>query len=439
MVGRLEALISLDGVRKEFSGPENQPIVILDGISLTLWAGEIVALLGKSGSGKSTLLRLIAGLMSPTRGEILYRGKSVTGPESGISMVFQSFALFPWLDVLDNVRIGLEARGMPLGEQRREALEAIDMIGLDGFESAYPKELSGGMRQRVGFARALVVKPDVLLMDEAFSALDVPTAETLRDDLLSLWQERKIPTQSILMVSHSIEESLLLADRLVILDNNPGHIKAELPVRLPHPRDRNSEAFRALVDRVYTIMTRPTPQVVGALATATLSIGHRLPGANVQQMLGVLDAVNDMSADGRLELSELTDELEMEVDELFPLVEALELLGFARVGRGEIGLSDAGRRFLDADILERKVLFGEALLAHVPLARHIVDAIETDGDHRVTEERFLAELNEFLTDDESERVLEVVVAWGRYAEIFAYDYDSGVFSLENPTAEGAIE
>jgi len=428
-------LIELRGVSKEFKGPERQRITVLENLNMTLHDGEIVAVLGKSGAGKSTMLRILAGLVPPTAGDVIYRGKPLRGSEPGISMVFQSFALFPWLDVLENVKLGLEARRLDPAEQHRRAIEVIDMIGLDGFESAYPKELSGGMRQRVGFARALVVEPDILLMDEPFSALDVPTAETLRDDLLDLWRERKIPTRAILMVSHSIEESLLLADRLLILDGSPGRIKAELPVRLPHPRDRNAEAFRSLVDRIYAVMTRPAPEAVAPLAAATLGIGHRLPGANVQQMLGVLDHVREESGGERLELAELADELEMEIDELFPLVEALELLGFATVGGGAIRLTQTGRVFLEADILERKVIFGRALLERVPLARHITAAIEADEAHRVDEERFLSELNEFLTDEEAERVLEVVVAWGRYAEIFAYDYDSGVFSLEDPAAE----
>ena len=429
----MSALIELRKVRKQFTGPERQPIVVLDGVNFSLRENEIVALLGKSGSGKSTLLRIIAGLTPPTAGEVLYKDTPIRGTEPGISMVFQSFALFPWLDVFENVRLGPEAQALDSAEQRRRTLEAIDLIGLDGFESAYPKELSGGMRQRVGFARALVVEPDVLLMDEPFSALDVPTSETLRDDLLDLWRERKIPTRSILMVSHSIEEALLLADRLLILDGDPASVKAELPIRLAHPRNRNSDAFRALVDRVYAIMTRPAAPVVGPLAA--MGIGRRLPSANVQQMLGVLDEVSEQSTSGSLELAALADELEMEVDEIFPLVEALELLGFATTEGGVLHLTDSGEAFLEADILERKVIFGRCLLERVPLARHITAAIEADEDHRVSEERFLTELNEFFTDEEAERVLEVLVAWGRYAEIFAYDYDSGEFSLENPTAE----
>ncbi len=429
-----QAMIELRGVSKEFRGPERQSIAILDRVNLTLREGEIVALLGKSGSGKTTILRMIAGLIPPSSGEVLYRGYAVRGSESGISMVFQNFALFPWLDVFENVRLGLEARGLAAAEMRRRTLEAIDMIGLDGFESAYPKELSGGMRQRVGFARALVAEPDVLLMDEPFSALDVPTAETLRDDLLRLWHEQKIPTRAILMVSHDIEESLLLADRLLILDGTPGSIKDRLAVRLAHPRDRNAPAFRSFVDRIYVaITTRPVAPAFGPSEAPGLD--YRLPSANVQQMLGVLDAVREESDNDRLEFAELAEELEMELDEIFPVVEGLELLGFAKVDAGSLHLTATGAAFLAADILKRKVIFGRALRERVPLAVHITEAIEAEDDHRVEEDRFLAELNESLTEEEAQRVLEVVVAWGRYAEIFAYDYDTSEFSLENPTAE----
>lgn len=428
-----EAMITLRGVSKQFAGPERQSIDILEDVNFTLREGEIVALLGKSGAGKSTILRMIAGLVAPTSGEVLYRGRRVAGSVAGISMVFQSFALFPWLDVFENVRLGLEAQKLDSAEQRRRTLEAIDMIGLDGFESAYPKELSGGMRQRVGFARALVAAPDVLLMDEPFSALDVPTAETLRDDLLDLWQERKIPTQAILMVSHGIEESLLLADRLLILDGVPGRIKDKLPITLGQPRDRNSDPFRGFVDRVYRIITRPAIPLLGKKREPGLD--YRLPSANVQQLLGMLDAVREESDDDRLELAELAEELEMELDEVFPLIEALELLGFARVEEGGLRLAERGAAFLDADILERKVIFGRALMERVPLAQHIVSAIEAAEDHEVDQEQFLSELNESLTEEETRRVLDVVVAWGRYAEIFAYDYDTGEFNLDNPTAE----
>src|ERR1700734_1173781 len=250
-------LLNVDKVTQVFatgSGETRAPV--LSDVSMSLKTGEIVALLGRSGSGKSTLLRLIAGLTRPTQGTVTISGEPVNGPAKEVAMVFQSFALFPWLDVLDNVEIGPRANGVPLDETRKRALKAIDTIGLDGFESAYPKELSGGMRQRVGFARALVMQPKILLMDEPFSALDVLTAETLRTDLLDLWQEGRIPIKAILMVTHNIEEAVLMADRILVLASNPGRIASEIAVALPHPRDRLPPTFPELGDKNYALMTQ---------------------------------------------------------------------------------------------------------------------------------------------------------------------------------------
>ena len=425
-----ETLLELRQVSKRITAPDRgDPIVVLKDIDFRLRPGEIVALLGRSGCGKSTLLRIICGLTPASAGQVLYRGQPVTRPVAGISMVFQTFGLFPWLTVLENVELGLEAQGTPAAERRRRALVAIDMIGLDGFESAYPKELSGGMRQRVGFARALVVNPDVLLMDEAFSALDAPTSETLRDDLLDLWLERQIPTRAILMVSHSIEEVLMIADRVVILGSNPGRVKAELAITLKHPRDHTAPVFRRLVDRIYEIMTA----VAGEQRAS--GIGHRLPSAQVAQLLGVLDEINHPTHAGHVDLSSLADALKLKVDDLFPILEALQLLDFAQVAGGDIRLTPHGQAFLDADIQRRKMIFGEHLLRRVPLAGHICRVIDERPNQRAPESRFLRELEDSLSEDEAERVLQVIIDWGRYAELFAYDYAAGVFSAENPGEE----
>ena len=427
-----QTLLELHRVGKRFVSGEGGTVIVLQDIDLRVAPGEIVVLLGRSGCGKSTLLRIVGGLIRPTSGRVLYRGRGVTRPQPGIGMVFQTFALFPWLNVLQNVELGLEAQGLPREERRRRALAVIDMIGLDGFESAYPKELSGGMRQRVGFARALVVNPDVLLMDEAFSALDVPTAETLRNDLLDLWLERQIPTRAIVMVSHNIEEALLMADRIVVLDNNPGRVKAEIPVSLKHPRDRDAPAFRQMMDKVYAAMAAPSG---AAQPVRAWGIGHRLPGAGIQQMLGALEKLNQPGAGGGLELADLAEELQMEVDDLFPIVEALELLDFARSQGQRVELTRHGKGFVEADILRRKVIFGEHLLQHVPLAAHIRRVLDERASARAPLSRFLRELEDSLTEGEAERVLTVITDWGRYAEIFAFDADAGVFSTENPGAE----
>ncbi len=435
-----DVLIELSGVRKSFAAPGKGRVAVLDDVNLTLRQDEIVAIVGRSGCGKSTLLRIISGLIPATRGRVLYRGKPVKKPAPGISMVFQSFALFPWLTVLGNVELGLEAQGVPPAERRRRALVVIDMIGLDGFESAYPKELSGGMRQRVGFARALVVNPDVLLMDEAFSALDVPTAETLRGDFLDLWIERLIPTRAVLLVTHNIEEALFLADRVIVFDSGPGRIKAEVPVALKHPRDRESLVFRHLVERVYIVMT--TPVVTGEAQLARLArpgIGHRLPDVTAAQIAGVLEEIHQPASGGRASLPALAETLQMEVDDLFPILEALELLDFARVTGQEVLLTRHGQAFAEADILARKVIFGEHLLKRVPLAAHIRRVLDERPGSRAPRSRFLRELEDTLTEDEAERVLTVMIDWGRYAELLAYDHGSGILSTENPGEEIAGE
>lgn len=426
------SLLELRGIGKTFAAGETGAITVLQNISLQVRPGEIVALVGRSGCGKSTLMRIICGLTPASSGSVLYLGHKVARPERGISMVFQTFALFPWLNVLANVELGLEAQGVAQEERRRRALAAIDMIGLAGFESAYPKELSGGMRQRVGFARALVVNPDLLLMDEAFSALDVPTSETLRNDLLDLWLERQIPTRAILLVSHNIEEALLMADRLVVLDSNPGRIKAEIPVTLKHPRDRDSHAFRQAVDQVYGAMTEAAGTVPSIRA---LGIGHRLPRAGANQMLGILEKLNQPSAGGGADLAKLAEEIQLEVDDLFPLLEALEMLDFARTSNRRVELTPHGKGFVEADIQRRKTIFGEHLLQRVPLAAHIRRVLDERASARAPLSRFLRELEDFLTEDEAGRVLDIITDWGRYADIFAYDAHAAEFSLDNPGGE----
>ena len=430
-------IIAIEQLRKAFKKAATQDLLVLDDVSFKLREGEIVALLGKSGSGKSTLLRIIAGLVSPTDGHVTYRGQPVTGPVPGIAMVFQSFALMPWLTVLENVELGLEAQGVGREERRHRAIEAIDIIGLDGFESAFPKELSGGMRQRVGFARALVINPDVLLMDEPFSALDVLTAENLKSDLLRLWQEKKTNTNSILLVTHNIEEAAMLADRIVILGSDPGYIRADLQVTIAQPRDSETPEFRALVDRIYTLMTTGSGEKTRhAQRERQISLGYRLPDVEPSELTGLIETMK--SFEDRIDLPELADELMMNVDDLFPILETLEILGFAQVLDGDIHLSDLGKQFSEADLQERKQLFAVRLLEKVPLARYIRRVLDEKIGHRVSEERFLSKLEDFLSEKEADRVLHTMIDWGRYAEIFAYDFNTGILSLENPGISDAI-
>lgn len=426
-----ETIIAIESLRKSFKKASEQDLLVLEDVNFKLQEGEIVALLGKSGSGKSTLLRIIAGLIPPSSGTITYRGTPVTGPVAGIAMVFQSFALMPWLTVLENVELGLEAQGVGREERRHRAIEAIDIIGLDGFESAFPKELSGGMRQRVGFARALVINPDVLLMDEPFSALDVLTAENLKSDLLELWKDKETNTNGILLVTHNIEEAATLADRIVIFGNDPGYIRAELPVTLPQPRDSESPEFRALVDKIYTLMTTgPKEKAKRAQRERQIGLGYRLPDVEPSELTGLVETMT--SFEECIDLPELADELMMNIDDLFPILETLEILGFAKVSAGDIQLSDLGKQFSEADLQERKQLFAQRLLEKVPLARYIRRVLDEKVGHRVSEERFLSKLEDYLSEKEAERVLRTMIDWGRYAEIFAYDFNTGILSLENP-------
>jgi NitT/TauT family transport system ATP-binding protein len=418
-------------VDKSFKKGERQLLQVLQDVNFTMNEGEIVAILGKSGSGKSTLLRIIAGLVVPTAGKVFYRGRAVYGPVRGISMVFQNFALLPWLTVLQNVELGLEALGVDKDERRERALKAIDTIGLDGFESAFPKELSGGMRQRVGFARALVVNPDVLMMDEPFSALDVLTADNLKSDLLDLWQNKKTGIHGILFVTHNIEEAALLADRIIIFNSNPGSIRAELKLSLPHPRSDLDPRFRNMVDRVYTLMTT-VPNESGSQDHPRIDIGFRLPEASIAEVTGLLETLNAPENNGKMDLPDVADTLMLDIDELFPLTELLEILHFATVSKGDITITEYGKAFVEADILERKKIFSEALKKYVPLARHIYDQLTRHPRHRALEENFLSLLEDYLTEQEADRVFQTVIEWGRYAELFAYDYNAGVLSLENP-------
>ena len=426
------SLLTVRGCRQAYHKDSAADLLVLDDVSLTLREGEMVALLGRSGSGKSTLLRIVAGLLRPTAGEVLWHGRALDGPPEGVAMVFQSFALFPWLKVQENVELGLEARGIPRAERTRRALEAIDLIGLDGFENAYPKELSGGMRQRVGLARALVVHPDLLLMDEPFSALDVLTAETLRTDLIDLWIEHKLPVKAVLMVTHNIEEAVLMCDRILVFAANPGRVEHELAVGLPHPRNRQDPAFRQKVEDIYALMTRrpapvPPSAAPGPAPAPEMAPLHRV-GTNL--MAGLMETLAGDPYHGRADLPALAAALQLELDDLFPLGETLQTLGFAELAEGDILLTEAGRTFATADTDARKALFAAALRAHVPLAVTIRQVLEERWNHRASAVRFRDELEDRMSPEYAEDTLRAAIAWGRYAELYAYDEEAEQFFLE---------
>ena len=427
-------LVEVDHVRHLYRRGDAADLVVLEDVNLTLRDNEIVALLGRSGCGKSTLLRIIAGLMPPTSGKVMIGGAPVTGPASEVAMVFQSFALFPWLTVLENVEIGLEAQGIAPEERRKRAVAAIDLIGLDGYEIAYPKELSGGMRQRVGLARALVVHPKVLLMDEPFSALDVLTAETLRTDLLDLWCEGRMPISSILIVTHNIEEAVLMCDRILVFSSNPGRIMAEIKVDLPQPRHRLDPAFRQLVDDIYARMTAKSadkPAREGVFPGTGISMVLPRVSPNVQA--GLMEAVAAKPYNGRADLPLLAASLQMEIDDLFPIAETLQLLRFAELAEGDLRLTEAGKRFVHGEPDERKKLFAQHLVAYVPLAGHIKHVLDERAAHHAPATRFRDELEDQMSEEAAEQTLRAVISWARYAEVFAYDEHGGVFSLDNPS------
>jgi NitT/TauT family transport system ATP-binding protein len=442
-----DVIVDVSHVTKKFLTPDGQDLPVLDDINLEVREGEIIALLGRSGSGKSTLLRCIAGLIAPNEGRVSYRGRPLEGANPGVAMVFQTFALLPWLTVQANVEMGLEAQGVPPDERRRRALDAIDVIGLDGFESAYPKELSGGMRQRVGFARALVVRPDALLMDEPFSALDVLTSENLRGELLDLWAGKRgaeFPTKAIVIVTHNIEEAVQMADRIFVLSANPGRLRAEIPNALPRPRDRRSPEFEGLVDQLYGVMTgrehepeSPEPPEVRIARASPIELP--LPHVSVGGLAGLLEILSGRG--GREDLPEMANLLMFEVDDLLPLIDAADLLGFATVDHADLILNDTGREWSEADILTSKSIFAEAARTRAPLVRAIVRALETTKDGSLNERFFLDLLGRGFSEAEAKTQLDVAIDWGRYGELFDFDADSGELKRtvpdEDPSADNS--
>jgi NitT/TauT family transport system ATP-binding protein len=439
-----EPIIRARQVEKFYAQPSENRIQVISPTDLAIYPGEIVALLGPSGSGKSTLLRMLTGLSQPSGGEVFWHEKPIGATDINVSIVFQSFALFPWLTVLQNVEAPLKARGMPAQERQKRSIKILDTVGLDGFEGAYPKELSGGMRQRVGFARALVVEPEVLFMDEPFSALDVLTAENLRSELLELWQNKTIPTRSIFIVTHNIEEAVLLADRIIVLGRNPGHVRTDFKVNLPHPRDRKGAPFTALVDYIYKVLTRPdvVPAEMPVLASGRRIRDQRqmhyemLPHARPGGIAGLLEILLDLG--GKADIYKLADELAFEIDDLFPIVDAAQLLGFLKVEEGDVSITPTGSDFANSEILRQKELFREAALRNVLLLRQITRALRSKSDHTVPEDFFLDMLDEQFSDDETQRQLETAINWGRYAELFDFDGARRRFKLPEAEEEEAL-
>lgn len=435
-----EVLLAAEDVKKYY-GDDRSPVI--EHVSVELHDGEFVALLGPSGSGKSTLLRILSGLMPPSEGRVLVHGELLHGPNPQVAIVFQSFALFPWLTVLDNVELGLLATSLSPPERRARAEQAIDLIGLAGFEEAFPKELSGGMKQRVGFARALVVQPEVLFMDEPFSALDVLTGENLRQELQELWAAHSIPTRAVLIVTHNIEEAVALADRILVFGANPGHIRVELRGLPAADRHAKGPARAQLVDTIYQIMTNPdldAPALVEQRTLAARAGGERktggvrarryqtLPDVSIDDLTGFVQYL--ASVGGRGNVHDLSRDLQMRADDLLALVEATDLLGLADIQNRNVLLTPVGQRFAEADLEEEKALFRQVALEHISLLRYIVRELETSPTHTLEAERVLDDLEHSFSSEEARRQFETVVDWGRYAELFSYDHSSGELRLD---------
>lgn len=417
-----QALLVVEHLGKTYPRPESGgSFTVLEDISLTVSPGEIVALLGRSGSGKSTLLRSVAGLIKPSKGVIYSAGRIVNEPNPDVAMVFQSFALLPWLTVVENVEVGLEVQNLERKEARRRSQEALKLVGLDGFENAYPRELSGGMQQRVGFARAFVVRPRILLLDEPFSALDVLTAENLRGEISDLWEAGNFPAESVVLVTHNIEEAIMLADRVVVLSSNPGRIRGEIRIRLARPRQRGTNAFRAMADHIYTIMTNPDTKIgpvrVGPARIDAEPLPHTRPGA----ISGLLEMIEEYG--GKDDVAQISQKLRIEADDLLPILDAAVLLGFADVNQGDATLTESGRRFADAEVEEARSIFRTQVLERAPLVRTMFEALRQSKDGRLDDDFFLDILDQSFSEEEAREQFDTAVNWGRYADLFEYDID----------------
>lgn len=428
-----EALIDVASCSKSFPLPDGKgEFVVLQDVNVTVQRGEVVALLGRSGSGKSTLLRIMAGLIPPSTGSIVSNGTRLTGPNPDVAMVFQSFALLPWLTVIENVELGLEARGVGRTERTKRALRAIDLVGLDGFESAYPKELSGGMKQRVGFARALVVEPKALFLDEPFSALDVLTAENLRGEIDDLWNAGTFPAKSILIVTHNIEEAVFLADRVIVLGTNPGRVRGEVVIDLPRPHHRSDERFKALVEYLYTVMTNPEMDVTAgpsvmvrgrldAQAPAKASpYARALPHVRVGTISGLLELIVE-SGDSSVEIARLAERLALPMDDLLAILDAAVLLEFATIAEGDVTITTLGHDYATTTILRSKDLFRQQVLARAPIIATIAKTLNEKANKTMRADFFLDILDEHYPAAEAKRQFSTAVEWARYAELFEYD------------------
>jgi NitT/TauT family transport system ATP-binding protein len=428
-----EVLLQLKNINHSY-GKGKKKFTAVEDVNLTVREGEFVCLLGPSGCGKSTLLRIITGLQEASEGRVLYKGEELSGVNPHATIVFQTFALFPWLTVIENVEVALKSIGIPKDIRNRRALDALDRVGMDGFEMAYPRELSGGMRQKVGFARAIVVEPELLCLDEPFSALDVLSAEALRGELLELWTEGKLPTKAILMVTHNIEEAVSVAGRIVVMEKNPGRIVADIAVDLPHPRHKKDSAFQNIVDHVYGILAGQTQPEHIELGTAPGEPGitRKLPTIAIANLAGVLEFLAE-GQNKKLDIYLLADELGLDSDHLLHITEVAELLGFATIEKGDITLTPLGETYTEASITARKEIFA-ARVKRIPLFNWLISMLKADDNQQLKREVIHTALELEFPSEEAEEQVDTMIDWGRYAELFAYDDNEEVLFLESSTS-----
>jgi NitT/TauT family transport system ATP-binding protein len=423
-----ETLCELRKVCHDFAQPNGQMRRVLDDINLTIQGEEVVALLGPSGCGKSTILRIFAGLIAPTQGEVLHRDKPLVGLNPGVAIVFQSFALYPWMTVTQNVQLVLEAARLSPTEVNQRSEKAIRMVGLSGFEEAYPRELSGGMKQRVGMARALAVDPEMLFLDEPFSQVDALTAESLRAEVLDLWSAKDLHLSSILMVSHDIKEVAFMADRIVILGANPGRIRTIVDNRLPRPRDYRSADFNRLVDHLHDLITgQELPDVPAAAAPAAAAALEPLPEATVSEIIGVLEYLD--AREGKEDLFRIAQDSRQRFDRVLGIVKAAELLNFVDTPKRLVVLEAEGQRFLQADAEQRKAIWREQLLK-LNVYRCVQDALQRQPEHAVERDFLLETFVLHLPEENAEKMCETFIRWARFGNLFAYDERSGMITLQ---------
>jgi NitT/TauT family transport system ATP-binding protein len=424
----MDTLCEVRGVWHDFTLPNGQPLRVLEDINLAVKANEIIALLGPSGCGKSTILRILAGLIRPTRGEVFYHGQPLEGLNPGIAIVFQSFALYPWMTVTQNVQTVLKAAGMPHADVLKRAEDVIRLVGLRGFEEAYPRELSGGMKQRIGMARALSVDPEILLMDEPFSQVDALTAESLRAEVIDIWSAKSRHLSSILMVSHDIKEVVYMADRIVILSANPGQVRTIVDNRLPRPRDYRSPQVLALVDQLHDIITRTEmPDVpVPAAGPAPAPI-EPLPEATSSEIVGLLEYLD--ARGGKADVFRIASDTNREFGHVITVVKAAEMLDFVDTPKRLVVLEPTGQRFLKADPEGRKVVWREQLLK-IRLFRDIYEVLQREPKHEIDRDLLLETIIMHMPQENYEKMSNTFIRWARFGDLFAYDENTETISLQ---------